>query len=185
MLAKHLYYGILAESLSLMNLRTYMEIGSYDGEGIALLSNAFPDKMFYSIDPFIEDGNTINSSGGKKGDSLDEIRDLFVKNTRNFKNIIHYDMTSEEFIKRKLYKDLLIDILFIDGDHSVEGTSIDLTLAVLLSKNKHLFVVMDDLYLEGVASALDRFRIDHPEVEIKSNYDTVNKVFTTAYLCLP
>ena len=182
MLAKYLYYGILGESL--MDVHTYMEIGSYDGEGIALLSNAFPGKMFYSIDPFIEDGNTINASGVEKGRPLNEIRDIFAENTKNCKNITHFDMTTEEFIKRKLYKDLLVDVLFIDGDHSTESTLIDLSLAMLLSKNNRLFVVMDDLYLDGVVTALDCFKGDHPEVEVKSFYDKINGVYTTAFFYL-
>jgi hypothetical protein len=37
---------------------SYMEIGSFDGEGIAMLCKKFPDQQFYSIDPFIEDGHT-------------------------------------------------------------------------------------------------------------------------------
>ncbi len=183
MLARNLYCGLLVESLA--DVDTYMEIGSYDGEGIAMLSRTYPDKKFYSIDPFIEDGNTSNLTCIKKGEPLNEIRDEFIENIRRHRNITYFDMTSGEFIRQELYKNLSVDILFIDGDHSDEGATIDLTLAVLLSKDKRLFVVMDDLYLAGVVSALDRFRIAHPEVEIKCSYDKINSVYTAAFFYLP
>jgi hypothetical protein len=183
MLAKNIYDWILFEKME--NAQSYMEVGSFDGEGIAMLSKRFSNKRFYSIDPFIEDGNTVNSTNIKKGEPINEIRKLFLKNTQYCDNIIHFDMTSEEFIKQELYKNMFIDILFIDGDHSDKGTSIDLILAMLLSENKHLFVVIDDLYLDGVIYALDRFRIAHPEIEIKSYFDTINKVYTTAFFYLP
>ena len=162
-----------------------MEIGSYDGEGIAMLSNKYPDKMFYSIDPFIEDGNTSDSSGIKKGCPLSEIRKLFVKNTKALKNITHFDMTTEEFIERDLYRNLLIDLLFIDGDHSEEGTLMDLSLALLLASNKRVFVIMDDLYLDSVVSALHDFEMNYPKVKINYFFDEIRKVYTIACFYLP
>lgn len=182
MLARLLYEGILTGYL--YKYHTYLEIGSFDGEGIAMLSKKFPDKSFYSIDPFVEDGNTINSSGVEKGKSLDKIRNTFIENTKDCKNIIHFDMTSEEFVIKELYENLFIDILFIDGDHSNKGTSTDLTLAILLSKNKRLFVVMDDLYLDGVTTALNHFKITYPGIKVDYFYDNINKVLTTAFFYL-
>ena len=80
MLARQLYEGIITDNL--YSNQVYLEIGSYDGEGIAMLSNKFPDKTFYSIDPFIEDGHTSGNGVGK-GDLFTAIREVFYNNTKD------------------------------------------------------------------------------------------------------
>lgn len=162
MLARQLYEGIITENL--YGSQVYLEIGSFDGSGIAMLSQQFPHKIFYSIDPFIEDGNTSLATGVGRGNLINQIREEYLQNTKDANNIVHFNMTSEEFIKRELYKTISPDVLFIDGDHSSEGVSIDLSLAALFARNKRIFVVMDDLFNEEVIKALDQFKKDHPEI---------------------
>ncbi len=163
MLARPLYEGILLENL--YNVQTYIEIGSFDGEGIAMLSKKFPGKQFYSIDPFIEDGHTSRATGVSIGVSLHGIREHFYSSIKDCENVCHFDMTDEAFLKGRLYNLISPDILFIDGNHSYENVTLDLQLAGLFAKNKKLFVVMDDtVNIEGVVSALDNFKTSHPEI---------------------
>ena len=159
MLARTLYEGVIKQNLS--NAQAYLEIGSYDGEGIAMLSRLFPDKKFYSIDPFIEDGHTWQAEIGQP---MNHIREAFIRNTKDC-NIVHFDMTDDEFMGRELYKTISPDVLLIDGNHSFECVTLDLHLAELFAKNKRLFVVMDDTVLiEGVVGALNEFKQRHPEI---------------------
>jgi hypothetical protein len=174
MLARQLYEGIILEVLR--SKKVYLEIGSYDGDGIATLSRMFPKKKFYSIDPFIEDGHTWQA---QIGHPMNHIRAEFVKNTKGCKNITHFDMTDEKFLKKKLYKTISPDVLFIDGNHSFECVTIDLHIAELFAKKKRLFVVMDDtVNIEGVVNALAEFKLRHPEIEFKSLPDYGAVYFT-------
>jgi hypothetical protein len=167
MLARKLYEGIIKENL--YGCQSYLEIGSYDGEGIAMLSRLFPDKKFYSIDPFIEDGHTWQT---EIGHPMDNIRAAFYYHTNDYSNITHFDMTDKEFAEKELYKTISPDVLFIDGNHSFECVTLDLHLAELFAKNKRLFVVMDDTVLiEGVIKALNEFKERHPEITFNALKD--------------
>jgi hypothetical protein len=171
MLAKQLYEGLINDNLH--DSHAYLEIGAYDGEGVAMLSKRFLDIQFYCIDPFIEDGHTWQ---GVKGEPIDNIRKLFLQNTQLCPNVTHFDMTSEEFLNREFYKTISPDVLFIDGNHSYECVTLDLKLAELFAKKKRLYVVMDDtVNIEGVVRALAEFKLRHHEIEFKSlpNYGAV------------
>ena len=180
MLAEALYNGVISRLLQENKEFNFLEIGSYHGDGIKMLSNKFPDRKFYSIDPFIEDGFTEQWSHKLKGESLQDIRIIFEQNIADKHNVRHFDMTTEEFIKNELYKDISVDILFIDGDHSFEGATLDLSLAVLLAEGKTIYVIMDDLQHETVFRAVDQFKETH-EIEInpaeghKTIYFTLNQ----------
>ncbi len=167
MLARPLYEGIILENL--YNVKTYLEIGSFDGEGIAMLSKRFPDKIFYSIDPFIEDGHTSRGTGVVVGKPLPGIREHFYSSIKDCENVFHFDMTDEAFIRGRLYNLIYPDILFIDGNHSFESVTLDLRLAEVFARNKRLLVVMDDtVNIEGVARALGGFKTSHPEIVFNS-----------------
>lgn len=173
MLAVNAYKSIIFDSVR--GSGSYLEIGSYDGEGIAMLSNAFPDKKFYSIDPFIEDGNTSAGTGVKKGDAIGNIRKAFLSNTSECLNLYHFDITSLEFIKEGLYDKIDVDVIFIDGDHSFEAAFMDLNLALLFSMNKNIIVIMDDYYNEEVNKAVELFNKIHDiKINIIEEYGVIH-----------
>ena len=93
----HLYDT--AKSILLSNLDySYLEIGSWDGSGIADLAVNFPNQFFFSIDPFIEDGDV--RSGYTKGEKMLSVKDKFLKNTKDIKNIINFEISSKDFLRR-------------------------------------------------------------------------------------
>lgn len=155
MLAKYLYEKI--DDILSKDKLTFMEIGSFDGEGIAMLAKKYADRTFYSIDPFIEDGHTNHITMCNKGEEILKVREQFYNNISKVKNVIHFDTTTRCFIDTNKNYLPQIDILLIDGDHSFEGCMTDLSLAVLLSKNKELIVLMDDTTKESVRNAIKVF----------------------------
>jgi len=58
------FYNKISHRLSKFD-GNFLEIGTFNGMGTSNLAKEFPEKQFYVIDPFIEDGNTgyiVNSS---------------------------------------------------------------------------------------------------------------------------
>jgi hypothetical protein len=83
-------------------------------------------------------------------------------------------MTSSEFIKRKLNEHIEPDIIFIDGDHSFETAFLDLNLAVLFSKKKPIFVIMDDYYNQEVNKAVELFlKVQNIKIDIIKDYGVI------------
>ena len=158
MLAKFIYKHVLEKVLRKYRNGSFMEIGSFDGEGILAISRIHPDRTFYSIDPFIEDGNTTQKTNKKRGQKLDDIQAKFIANTKKRKNIVHVNMTTKQFIDEKLYEGINVSVLFIDGNHAYKSVLIDLSLASLLATNNKVCVVMDDVSYSGVKKALAKFR---------------------------
>lgn len=163
MLAETLYKGILKEKMA--DCQTYLEIGSYDGDGIVYLAREYPDKQFYSVDPFIEDGHTSAGTHMKKGQELWPLREVFFDNIKTVKNITHFAVTDTDFVRGRLYEMVEPDLFYIDGDHSYEHVSLDLEIAELFALRNPLWVVMDDIVnIKGVKRALQDFKEKHPEV---------------------
>jgi hypothetical protein len=152
-------YKLAAELLQQNQGVNYLEIGSFDGTGIAGLCKQFPDRMFYSIDPFIEDGHTCHLTDKPKGYRILNICNQFYKNIENIKNIFHYEITTSEFITHFKLPD--IKILLIDGDHNFQGVWTDLALACLFAQQKEIIVIMDDVKKQSVDKAISLFRAFH------------------------
>jgi hypothetical protein len=174
MLGSYIYSNIKTLIKLLNKNISFLEIGSWDGEGIADLCDTFPNSEFYSIDPFIEDGNTMHISMMLAGEKLEHIKEQFKKNTCKLDNLRHYELTTQAFLNK--YSDILpeIDILLIDGDHSFLGASTDLLLASILAYKKDLIVFMDDFNKESVRKAYDIFaRLHQINFEITDCVDFI------------
>ena len=172
MLAKYVYKKI-KELLKEMPKANYMEIGSFDGEGIAELCKSFPDSKFYSVDPFIEDGYTDHITLKTRGEKIDFIKRKFNHNTKGLKNLTHFPVESRYFMTRFKNNIPDIHILFIDGDHAFESCRIDLNIALQLSRKNSLIVFMDDLCKDSVKAALTMFRKENKIKPIKINRDSI------------
>ena len=114
------------------DLGNYLEIGVWEGFMLKELALMYPDKMFYGIDPFREDGNTTGHNGVPKGDFMDEQCRMTRQNIDGIPNIRFYQETSRLFAARKTdeaLKHMAVTSVFVDGDHSYEEAVNDLLLA--------------------------------------------------------
>ena len=146
-MTQHLYDT--AKSILLSNLDySYLEIGSWDGSGIADLAVDFPNQFFFSIDPFIEDGDV--RSGYTKGEKMLSVKDKFLKNTKDIKNIINFEISSKDFLNRihdyKLVPQINnVGFILIDGNHSYEYVETDIKIAVEILIGRVGYILFDDV----------------------------------------
>lgn len=144
----------------------YLEIGVYNGDGCFELANKFKDKKVFCIDPFLEDGYTTHISGVEKGNALNNQRETALKFFSQCENINFFETTSLDFFNKLTDSDIElynIDSVFIDGDHSHEGASIDYKLAMTVIGKKAGVIVFDDTNLPGVISAIDNFKNEYAD----------------------
>ncbi len=139
----------------------YLEIGVWEGVMLRELASHFPDKMFYGIDPFIEDGNTGGhyDNAAQKGETLFTQMANAKANTEGIKNIQLFQQTSSSFFTERTNAELTkmnVYTVFIDGDHSYEEARNDLFQSVRLLNNGGTIFV-DDVGMPGVAAAISDF----------------------------
>lgn len=137
----------------------YLEIGIYDGEVIGTLAKQFPDKHFYGVDPFIEDGHTSQHNGIEKGMPMTEQRRNAHRNLDPLANVTLIESTSVAFSDYALKRpvgDGNISAILIDGSHHYPDADNDLRLAMRFLVNGGVIYV-DDLETEGVNKACIEF----------------------------
>lgn len=140
----------------------YLEIGVYDGELIGTLAREFPEKRFYGVDPFIEDGHTSQHNGVTKGQPMYGQRLNAHQNLDSLSNVILIESTSEVYFKYLSARldhnpsDGNISAILIDGSHHYPDADNDFKLAIRLLKNGGVLYA-DDIEVEGVHKACDEF----------------------------
>lgn len=173
MLAKYVYDQVINYIKVVPG--NYFEIGIWDGTGIAKLSKIFPEKKFFAVDPFIEDGHTRQLSLQNKGDSLVSIKEKALSNLQDCSNISLSIVTSLEFEKSlspSQIQDMDVSIVFIDGDHNYENVVVDYNLAMRLLGPKAGVVIFDDLHVPDVKRAVEEFEtIYHSRIIDKLQLD--------------
>ena len=102
-----------------------LEIGSFEGMSILFFDKYLSIKNLYSVD-------------FKKNEN-------FVFNIRDIKNISYFNMTSNEFFKKKL--DMNFDIIYVDGSHYSIDVFNDLINSDMLLKQNGILLI-DDLLLD-------------------------------------
>src|SRR5216117_1597810 len=77
----------------------YLEIGVFEGFMLRELALRFPNKMFFGVDPFIEDGYTIGhtASTQSKGDLMPEQEQATERNISELPNVKLFKQTSRSF----------------------------------------------------------------------------------------
>lgn len=138
----------------------YLEIGVFDGKLIQSLAKNHPNKTMVGIDPFIEDGWTTWLTNTPKGGELENQKNNTLSGNEEYKNIIFYQMTSEEFFNQlsdEQIEKFGIRIVFIDGDHSYESATLDYKLALRLIGNNKGIIIFDDMNIEDVKKAQNEF----------------------------
>lgn len=143
----------------------YLEIGSFNGSLVAQLARQYPEKTFYCVDPFMEDGNTTHMTGTPFGESIPGLESIFLAATRGLKNVVLFRETSKEFYSRvqpSFLATLNIGTVFIDGNHRFDHVVNDMYLALDLlaasSSPEAKCVLFDDCHTKDVGEALALFR---------------------------
>lgn len=139
----------------------YLEIGIYNGVGTAEIAHVFPDRKIYAIDPFIEDGYTIDSSRIGTGGKMTTQKDAAVANLLKYDNATLFEMTSKEFATHLMASDIIeynVSWVVIDGSHHYEDVVVDAELARRLIDRKQGVIIFDDLQHPGVLKAYNEFK---------------------------
>jgi len=134
----------------------YLEIGSYYGVFISELAEEFPNNLFYSIEPFITDAYAVED----KETLRNEVMDYYLFNTINFPNIHHFNLTTENCLKEKIYNKINdVSCILLDGSHYYKDICIDIDFVnvIVNNNNREIMVVFDDLHVEDVINAIEYF----------------------------
>lgn len=120
------------------------------------LAKRFPDKMFFGVDPFIEDGNTTGHNGGVlKGEVTHEQKRLAHINCDDVSNVKLFEQTSRSFFVEHHDGELLkmnVSAVFIDGDHSYEESKNDMLNSLRFNPE---VIFIDDFELPSVKRAAE------------------------------
>lgn len=138
----------------------YLEIGVFNGDSIANLARIFPNIKVYAVDPFIEDGWTIHTTGVDFNQSMPVQRFNTYNNIKGLDNIKLFEMPSSEFaelLDSDLIDSLNVGHVLIDGSHHYADVVIDIDIAMQLIGNKSGSIVFDDVNLPDVARAYQYF----------------------------
>lgn len=133
----------------------YLEIGVFEGFMLRELAMLHPDKHFYGVDSFIEDGNTTGHNGIEKGRETLAQRNATENNLRDMKNVTMIIKTSRQFFEELSDKDMRamrLSCVFVDGDHSYEEACNDIINAVRALPGGGV-ILIDDIGLPDVRRA--------------------------------
>jgi len=138
----------------------YLEIGVFEGYSLKELAKAYPNKMIYGVDPFIEDGHTTGHNGVPKGEPTVAQREATYRNIKELENVRFFEEKSSVWgditNSPKAVNFMNISAVLVDGDHSYEECANDLRIALrCLDKGGVMWV--DDQGLPSVAQAVGEF----------------------------
>jgi hypothetical protein len=159
-------YQFLLENLKIFP-GNHLDIGVFDGDGMASLASAYPDKIIYGIDPFIEDGNTSQLTSVQRGESMATQEEKTVSRLTPYTNTFLNIMTSKEFLELLTPENITtmnINSIFIDGSHWYEDVLIDAELAIKLIGNNSGMITFDDLNNSEVKKAYDKVCVTYKEL---------------------
>jgi hypothetical protein len=148
----------------------YLEIGIFDGDLVSSLARENPNKNFYGIDPFIEDGHTSGITKVLKGNTIVSQKQVALSKLDELSNLKYYVETSLEFLNKltdEKCSELNVDIVLIDGSHWYNDVIIDSEIALKLIKNKKGIIIFDDLHVPEVLKACDEFLNNHASIITK------------------
>jgi predicted O-methyltransferase YrrM len=142
----HILYDIRTSMGDTQNIK-YLEIGSYSGGSVSLMSSHPYPTDCYSVDlGYPIEKETVENN---------------VKRFKNEKSSFSYikgNSQSYEIINHIKNNVFEVDILFIDGDHSKRGATLDyLNYSTILKKGGYL--IFDD-YMDSVHSPEVKYAVD-------------------------
>lgn len=108
-------------------ISNFVEIGSYAGESTMMFANKFVDAKIYCIDPWNDmdfEAYKIDKVGVGSYTKPSLVESIFDENIKNYNNITKIKLTSEEAASQ--FEDNSLDMVYIDGIHTVKYIAIDL-----------------------------------------------------------
>ena len=173
MLSRHVY--TVTETYLPAIEGNILEIGAFNGAGTAYIAQKFPDRIVYTIDPFIEDGYTVSASDKTQGEIMTSQRDNFIANTKDLSNVVLFETTSKDFLNictQQMVDEMNISWVIIDGSHHYDDVIIDSELAIKVFESRSGVVVFDDLEHIGVRRAYHEFMCKYAE-----RHSAMNEMF--------
>ena len=122
-----LYNGLvnLAKTFAKTNPKTFVEIGSYNGESLEVFRNHLPkDCKIFCIDPWLN--NYDENDAASEISEMNEVEASFDRVMRKYRNIAKLKFISNEIFE--LFDDESLDIVYIDGNHKYEAVKEDIKL---------------------------------------------------------
>jgi predicted O-methyltransferase YrrM len=139
-----------------------IEIGSYIGESTMIFSDRF--KEVVSVDPYINDYD-LNDDACHHA-SFDKVYSQFIKNTLSIPNIKSIRETSQNAFS--ILKEQQFDMVYIDGLHTFEGVSYDISNYKTLIKSGG-FICGHDYGWNSVRRAIVELLDDRVDATFKDN----------------
>jgi Methyltransferase domain len=159
LLSGHVYE--LSEKALRNSTYNYFEIGVFNGLGFVVIAEKFPDRQCYAVDPFIEDGHTLDASRVKTGDRLSAQYASAMAHIADFPNASITVASSTDFYTNLTdgqINSMNIGVVLIDGNHNYDHVVNDYQLSAKLIGNKEGYVIFDDTDKPDVGRALNEFR---------------------------
>jgi predicted O-methyltransferase YrrM len=171
-------------------IENYLEIGVHNGGSMSLLLTNNNSKNLFGLDLF-EDMYNINKQKKKKKydmyqyfrrdnleinktkNNLELVKEKYKNYNSNLKLIkgnSYFDETEEKF---KTDCNVLIDLLFIDGDHTFDGVKNDFERYSKYVK-KNGYIIFDDYHHEIIKKYCDTLFNNNNNYEVITKFKTYN-----------
>ena len=127
----------------------FLEVGSWKGDFSEELLKVFSPSRITLVDPWkVSTKNNIGWYGSDKinQDKMDEIYNQVQNRFASCDNVLIFRGAIDDFYAAN--KNVEMDVIYIDGDHSYEGCFLDLIYSDKLSKAGSV-IAMDDYSLTG------------------------------------
>ena len=138
----------------------YLEIGVFHGTGFARIARENSNRQCYAVDPFIEDGHTVATSGVSAGAILNSQKESYLSETKSLTNTKLFEIPSSKFFEQltdSMCDEMNVRIVTIDGDHHYHNVIIDFDIAIKLIGSKSGQIVVDDTDVVDVSRAYTEF----------------------------
>ena len=129
------------------NKNNYLEIGVFNGIGLAEIARDNPDVVCEAVDPFIEDGHTTGSSHVSTGTAMSAQHESTLEAIGELNNVNLNVMTSHAYfdaLTEEKIQTLNIGTVLIDGNHHYEFVVNDYKLAMTVIGSKDGLIVFDE-----------------------------------------
>ena len=114
----------LVESLGDRSGLVLVEIGSYMGESACVFAGSGKFSRIICVDPWIDiDGNDGNAYRG-----MSDVEKAFDENVKDFGCIEKFKGTVDDLVASGKLGDVSVDMVYIDGMHTYEGCSHDISV---------------------------------------------------------